>query len=119
MLDDADDDALDTHDVLPFLERALAQSGWERPGLEVSIDLEDDRLAGLFEHGIVRLHPLRLSRRVALHELAHFVAPHASHGPAWCRVYVDLIAAGLGVERGEVLRQELLAAGALVMPASA
>lgn len=88
MFDD-DDDLIEAQDVLPFLEDALRQSPWDRPGLMVKFDLEDDRLAGLYECGVVRLHPLRLSRRVALHELAHFVAPRANHGPAWCRVYVD------------------------------
>ena len=116
-----------------FLSQTLSTSGFERPSPVVVVDLDDaDTVAQLLEpgaaelleqgwhmHGLVKddvihLHPQRLDKWTLLHELAHYIAPHASHGPIWCRIYLQLASECLGGEASETLHSNLLEQSARV-----
>lgn len=129
-----DDDDLAAAEVADFVRRALWESAFDLPDPEVAVDLDQPEvlarvleagasetltdqqlsLGGLVRDGVIHLHPNRLSKRTTLHELAHYIAPRASHGPVWCRVYVELVAAEFGPEAGEELLQRLEENGAAV-----
>lgn len=128
-----DADGVEEDQVVTFLMRAISDSGFDRPNPKVAIDLHDEdvlasllgpgasetladgyRPHGLVKDGVIHLHPEHLSQMNLLHELAHFIAPKASHGPVWCRVYVDLVTRTCGAERGVALLSELRQQGAQV-----
>lgn len=128
-----DDDRVEGDKVVGFLSHALSESDFDLPAPEVAIDLHDAdvlanvlepgtseamsaglQLEGLVRDGVIHLHPEHLSKLTLLHELAHYIAPRASHGPVWCRIYVDLVSRTCGVERGEVLFSQLSEQGARV-----
>lgn len=115
-----DDDRIHDDQVEAFLFRVLSESGFDLPDPRVAIDLDQEdvlaevlepgasealadglQLHGLTRDGVIHLHPERLSRWTLLHELAHYIAPSASHGPVWCRVYVDLVSEEFGAELGD------------------
>lgn len=130
----SDDDDLAESEAERFMHRALSRSAFSRPAPVVLVDLDQPevrrqalepealetvtdqplRLAGLVRDGVIHLDPALLDKRTALHELAHYIAPRASHGPVWCRIYVDLVAAELGHEAGIELLNLLNESGALV-----
>jgi hypothetical protein len=129
-----DDDDLLASEVEKFLHQALARSAFHRPNPVVLIDLDQPavrervleqgaheemstqqfKLAGLVRDGVIHLDPTLLGKRTALHELAHYIAPRASHGPVWCRVFVDLVTVELGPEAGSELLSQLEENGATV-----
>jgi hypothetical protein len=128
-----EDDGIQADHVEEFLIRVLAESEFELPPPGVELDLDrpevlaellekgpsdvlagDMRLAGLTKEGVIHLDPRRLNQWNALHELAHYVAPRASHGPIWCRVFIVLLEQEFGAGAGDEFESDLRLSGALV-----
>lgn len=130
----SDDDDLPELEVQDVIRQALARSAFQLSNPVVAIDLHrpevlaqvlepgasealsnrQSSLAGLVKDGVIHLHPTLLGKRTALHELAHYIAPRASHGPVWCRLYVDLVTTELGPDAGSELLSQLEENGAVV-----
>jgi hypothetical protein len=128
-----EDDEIQAGEIAAFLSQAISRSGLDRPDPEVVLDLDDAdaleellapgaskreeaewQIHGLVKDGVIHLHPGSLNKWTILHELAHYIAPQASHGPIWCRIYVDLVSDAFGDEVGRIFCSQLLQDGAKV-----
>lgn len=101
-------------DLRAFVERLHSSPWWrQRFGGHYRIDVRDGRgrqAAGGWRRpngtGVVTLPRWARNRLTVLHELAHAVQPRgsASHGPEFCRLYLDLVRRWMGPEFARRLR---------------
>lgn len=108
--DGGEGDRLAAEEIGPFIDSTLVRERVAgRP--EVRLVEHDDR-SGWVRDDVIHLDPRFLSRRLVLHELAHWLSPEG-HGPDWAAVYVHLLGQEYGDDVGAMMRDALLRAVAI------
>lgn len=108
--DGGEGDRLAAEEVGPFIDTVLAREEVaERPEVRL---VESEDLWGWVQGDVIHLDPRFLTRRLVLHELAHWLTPEG-HGPDWASAYVHLLGQEYGNDVRAMMRDALLPAVAI------
>ena len=108
--DGGEGDRLAAEEIGPFIDTVLVRAEVaERPEVRL---VESEDLSGWVRDDVIHLDPRFLTRRLVLHELAHWLTPEG-HGPDWASVYVLLHGQAYGGEVEKMMRDTLLPAVAI------